>query len=65
MTLAEIKKSPDMWLTAADIAPVLECNPDAIRHQAQTDPSKLGFPVVVIGTRVKIPRTPFLSFLGE
>ena len=65
MTLAEIKQSPAMWLTAADIAPVLECNPDAIRQQAQADPSKLGFPVVVLGTRVKIPRIPFLTFFGE
>ena len=65
MTLAEIKQSPAMWLTAADVAPVLECNPDAIRQQAQTDPAKLGFPVVVIGTRVKIPRRPFLSYFGE
>lgn len=65
MTLAEIKQSPALWLTAADIAPVLECNPDAIRQQAQADPSKLGFPVVVLGTRVKIPRIPFLTFFGE
>ena len=65
MTLAEIKQSPALWLTAAQIAQILECNPDAIRQQAQADPTKLGFPVVVLGTRVKIPRRPFLAFFGE
>lgn len=65
MTLAEIKASPAVWLTAADIAPVLECNPNSIRAQAQTDPSKLGFKVSVIGNRVLIPRISFLDFFGE
>ena len=65
MTLAEIKQSPAMWLTAAQIAEVLESDPDVIRQQAQADPTKLGFPVVVLGTRVKIPRRPFLAFFGE
>ena len=33
MTLAEIKASPAMWLNVADIAPLLESDPDAIRCQ--------------------------------
>lgn len=65
MTIAEIKQSPALWLTAADIAPVLECNPNSIRQQAQAEPLKLGFPVVVVGNQVKIPRRPFLAFFGE
>lgn len=65
MTLEEIKTSAEMWLTPADIAPVLECDPNIIRRQAQTEPQKLGFPVVVMCSRVKIPRKQFLRFLGE
>lgn len=65
MTIAEIKQSPSMWLTAAQIAEVLESDPADIRLQAKEDPSKLGFPVVVIGSRVKIPRRAFLAFFGE
>lgn len=65
MTLAEIKASPNLWLTVADVAPVLGCDPDLLRTQARCKPELLGFPVVVIGSRVKIPRRPFLTFFGE
>ena len=65
MTVEEIKASPERWLTAEQIAPVLECDPNSIRRQAQADPSKLGFPVTVVGSRVKVVRTKFLEFLGE
>lgn len=65
MTLEEIKASPSVWLTPAEIAPVLECDPNVIRRQAQDDPSKLGFAVTVLCSRVKIPRKRFLEFLGE
>lgn len=63
MTLEEIKTSNALFLTPRDIAPVLECDPQKIRTQAHTDPAMLGFPVSVIGTRVKIPRKPFISFV--
>ena len=65
MTLEEIKASPSVWLTPAEIAPVLECDPNVIRRQAQTKPELLGFPVVVLCSRVKILRKGFLEFLGE
>ena len=65
MTLEEIKASPSVLLTPAEIAPVLGCDPNVIRRQAQEDPSKLGFAVTVLCSRVKIPRKRFLEFLGE
>lgn len=65
MTIQEIKNSEDMWLIPADIAEVLECDPNVIRRQAQDDPSKLGFPVTVLCSRVKINRKGFLRFIGE
>ena len=65
MTLAEIKGSDKTMLLAADVAPVLGCDPHSIRIQAREYPEQLGFPVVVIGHRTLIPRKPFLQFLGE
>lgn len=60
---SKIEQVPDAWLTAAEIAPILGADANAIREQAQRDPNKLGFPVVVVGTRVKIPKDGFLYFM--
>ena len=62
MTLTEITASNLLFLTAADVAPVLGCDPQSIRVQAHTAPRKLGFPVVVTGRRVRIPRQGFIAF---
>ena len=64
MTIEEIRQSDKLLLTPADIAPVLGCDPQLIRVQAHTAPERLGFPVVVVGTRTKIPRIPFIEFFG-
>ena len=63
MTLDEIKSSDKPFLIASDLAAVLESDPNTIRWQAQHAPEKLGFPVVVMKSRVKIPRLPFLEFI--
>lgn len=63
MTLRQIRESDKIYLTAADIADIVESDASSIRRQAQEDPGKLGFPVIVIGNRVKIPREGFLYFL--
>ena len=65
MTLEEIKRSDSLFLTPVQIAPILGCDPHLIRLMARSDPSKLGFPVTVIRSRTKIPRKPFLEWLGE
>ena len=65
MTLEQIKASDKSWLTAVDIAPVLHCDPNLIRWQAHNDPAKLGIPVTVLRSRVKISRKSFLEFMGE
>ena len=64
MTVNELIKSDKMFLLAADIAPILGCTAQSIRVQARHDPAKLGFPAVVIGTRLLIPRQKFMDFLG-
>jgi len=65
MTVEEIKVSSAVFLTAADIAPVIGCDPNWIRRAAHDAPELIGFPVCVIGTRTRIPRKPFLAFIGE
>lgn len=52
------------YLTPAEIAGVLGSDPQSIRVAARTEPQRLGFPVVVIGSRVKIPRAAFLRYMG-
>lgn len=64
MTVNELLESDQLYLSPADIAPILHCDPQCIRVQAQHDSSKLGFPTIIIGTRIRIPRIPFLKFLG-
>lgn len=64
MTLDEIKSSDKTVLTANDVAPVLRCDPQCIRIMARENPLLLGFPVTVTGRRTKIPRLPFLRYMG-
>lgn len=64
MTIQELRESEKVFLVPKDVAPLLECDPYNINLQAQDDPTKLGFQVIVIGSRVKIPRIPFLKFIG-
>ncbi len=62
MTLNEIKESTKSILTPVDIAPVLECDPNVIRHQANKDIRQLGFSAAKIGSRIKIPREAFIKW---
>lgn len=64
MTLDEIKACDKPTLTPADIADVLNADPQDIRVQARTAPEKLGFPVIIIKSRTKIPRLPFLRYMS-
>lgn len=63
MTLEQIEASKSDVLTTADVAEVLGCTPYSINLQAQRAPDSLGFPVIVSGTRVRIPREGFLFFM--
>lgn len=63
MTVSEAKASDKIMLTPAEAAGIIGCDPQGLRMTAREDPLSLGFPVVVIGNRVKIPRIPLLEFL--
>ena len=61
--LNELEELDRAILTCQQVAPVLGSNPQTIHQQAMERPELLGFPVIVCGTRVKIPKRPFLAFM--
>lgn len=63
-TLDMLAASDKPVLTPAQAADVLGCDPHWIRVASRDNPALLQFPVQRIGNRVKIPRIPFLRFMG-
>lgn len=63
MTLEDLERVPGEILTCAQVAPILKANPGTIHQQAVEAQHFLGFPVVVVGSRVKIPKRPFIDFM--
>lgn len=64
-TLEDLEALPGEWLTCKQIAPILGAKEANIHMQAMDAPYMLGFPVIVIRSRVKIPRRPFIKFMRE
>lgn len=65
MSLEEIKNCSKIFLSPADIASVMGSDPHTVRCTARQRPELLGFPFTFSGNRMKIPRIPFLRWLGE
>lgn len=65
VAIEALKVDNRLFVDADDIAPVLESNPQDIRDTARRDITQLGFPAIRIGARLKIPREPFLRYIGE
>lgn len=63
MTLEQLKEMDRETITPATAAGLLGCDPHSIRVAAHTEPESLGFPVVVMGTRTRIPRRAFIRFM--
>ena len=61
--LDEIRSLSSVTITAVQASAVLQCRPNAIRHAARIAPERLGFPVICLGSTVKIPRIPFLMYV--
>lgn len=61
-TLQEIKECPKAYLVPKDVAPFLRCDPYSINLAARQDPKALGFPVILMGSRVRIPKDGFVAF---
>lgn len=63
MTLEELKNTEAATVNIADIAEILGCTPQTIRVAARQRPDLLGFPIIIMGSRVRIPRIPFIQFI--
>lgn len=63
MTLEELKKLDKDVITPAEAAQVLQCDPHWIRVAAHQNKSLLGFPVIILNSRVKIPRLAFIKYM--
>lgn len=63
MTLDEIKLMADEVITPYVAAKVLKCNPQWIRVTARKNRKLLGFPIIIVGNRIKIPRLAFIRFM--
>ena len=64
MTLRDIAELDKEVLTCKDVAPILGYGEYQIHQQAKERPELLGFPVIVIGNRVKIPKGAFIAFMN-
>lgn len=64
LTLDELIDSDKECFTPDDICGVLGVDPHSIRIAAKQRPDLLGFNFFFIGTRMKIPRIPFLQKMG-
>lgn len=63
MTLEDLEALDREMLTPADVAPILGYNPQTIRTAAREAPWQLKFPFVMIGSRMKIPKTAFVAWM--
>lgn len=61
-TLEEIEALDKEMLIPTDVAGVLGCDAHNISLAARDAPQLLGFPVIRIGTRTKIPKEGFLRY---
>ncbi|MDD3231266.1 MAG: hypothetical protein PHE09_18940 [Oscillospiraceae bacterium] len=62
MNKAQIINSDKDLLIPTDISDVLHCDPELIRISARDN--ALPFPFIRLGSRTKIPRVPFIQFMG-
>ena len=61
-TLEEIEACPKAILVPTDVAGYLGCEAHSINRAAKDAPGLLGFPISVMGSRVRIPRDGFVRW---
>ena len=65
-TLEEIEALPKEMLIPTDVCGILGCAPYAINVALKKGNNPFPFPVIKMGTRVRIPKTPFIKAMrGE
>ena len=66
MTLEQIEALDKEMLVPKDIAPILGCAPYTIKVATKDGRNPFPFPIIRIGTRVRIPKQTFLKAMrGE
>ena len=66
MTLQELEQLETEVLTPKQVAPILGCQPYTINVAVKNGKNPFPFPVIRMGTRVRIPKTPFIKAMrGE
>lgn len=63
MTLQDIKQMDKDVITPAEAAQVVGCDPQQLRLTAREKPENLGFPVIIVRSRIKIPRVAFIRYM--
>ena len=62
-TQDELETNPQQTQTAAQEAQILGSRVQSLRSQAQIDAGALGFPVILYGSTIRIPRLGFIYFM--
>ena len=66
MTLQELEQLETEVLTPKQVAPILGCQPYSINIATKNGNNPFPFPIIRMGTRVRIPKTPFIKAMrGE
>lgn len=63
LTILDLEAMTQETISPCVVSEIIGCNPQFLRIQARQAPQELGFPVIVMGTRVRIPRRAFLAFM--
>ena len=63
-TIEDMVNSDKLFLSPADVSAVTGMDAQTIRVTAKQQPSAIGFPFTFSGRNMKIPRIPFLRWLG-
>ena len=63
-TIDDLCTSTKAFLSPTDVCGVLGSNPQTIRVTARQRPDLIGYEFTFVGNRMKIPRIPFLRFMG-
>lgn len=66
MTLEQLEALDKEMLVPTDIAPILGCTPYAINVATKDGKNPFPFPIIRMGTRVRIPKRAFIKVMrGE
>ena len=61
MTLEQLEALDKEMLVPTDIAPILGCTPYTINVMTKNGKNPFPFPIIRMGTRVRIPKRPFIK----